>query len=366
MTESSLSTRRRPVEPSSDDVQRGYLTTELVQCTLPHSDPGKTHAYVRKNGRFRLTVQSGLDENAEPIGLPYGSLSRLLLIWIITEAVRTQSQTLYLNNTLNAWLRAVGCDPNTGRGKRGDFKRLCRQMERLFRARFSFTYEAGNEESGRKAWIDMQVAPEAQLWWDFKNPEQGSIFESYIRLGEQFFKAVIDSPVPFDVNMLRKLKRSPLAIDLYTWSIWRVWRMKPNEQITVSYPALTEQFGAEYGRERDFIIHLRKTLVKVKEVWPLFPVELTERGLVLNGIPKEQLPIQPEFKAHRYLKRKYSDDPFELTTEELIRAEKFAPGWDVRALRKDWAAWCKQKSILPERPAAHFYDFLKEHAKRNG
>ena len=49
-----------------------YYSPELIQCTLPHSDP-KTPAWVRKNGQFSLIVASGYDENAQAIGIPYGS-----------------------------------------------------------------------------------------------------------------------------------------------------------------------------------------------------------------------------------------------------------------------------------------------------
>jgi hypothetical protein len=36
-------------------------------------------------------------------------------------------------------------------------------------------------------------------------------------LGENFFEAITAAPVPLDMRVLKTLKRSPLALDLYAW-----------------------------------------------------------------------------------------------------------------------------------------------------
>ncbi|HEX2082195.1 MAG TPA: replication protein RepA, partial [Xanthomonadaceae bacterium] len=76
----------------------------------------------------------------KPIGYPYGVILRLLLFWIVSEAVRTKSRRLELGPSLNQFLRAIGLNPATGRGKRGDATRLREQMDRLFQASISFQY----------------------------------------------------------------------------------------------------------------------------------------------------------------------------------------------------------------------------------
>jgi hypothetical protein len=48
---------------------------------------------------------------------------------------------------------------------------------------------------GYGGWI-MQVAPEGELWWDPKRPDQGS----WIELGEKFFQAITTVPVPTDLG----------------------------------------------------------------------------------------------------------------------------------------------------------------------
>ena len=75
----------------NNDPDLGFLTRLLMLCTLPRSNPGRRREYRRVNGPFSLYMQAGPDTT-----LPYGSVPRLLLAWVCTEAVRTQSRDLPL------------------------------------------------------------------------------------------------------------------------------------------------------------------------------------------------------------------------------------------------------------------------------
>jgi hypothetical protein len=355
-----------PQPIQEETARRGYMARELVQCTLPHSDPGDVEAYSRRDGNFVFGIRSGYDHRAQKrVGLPYGSIPRLLLLWITSQAVSSPTAPrLELGNVLNEFLRDVGLDPRTGGGKRSDVKRLKEQMVRLFMAEISFVYTEGTATQGGQAWLDMKVAPKGCLWWDFKQPEEAQLFDSYIILGDDFYKAITANPVPIDLRIAGALKRSPLALDLFVWTTYRLFRMKDKEAITISYHDLQNQFGAEYGRDRDFKTALRDGLDKVAKEWPALPCELTPRGLVLHGIPKKDLPIQAKAN-HPLLNRKRSSDPFELSTADLIRAGEYAHGLDVRVMRREWASWCQESGIVPETPIAHFITFLKRHHERN-
>ena len=41
------------------------------------------------------------------------------------------------------------------------------------------------------------------------------MWDSTIRLGENFFNEIVTKPIPLDMNTMRSLKRSPLGLDLY-------------------------------------------------------------------------------------------------------------------------------------------------------
>src|SRR5271157_3167291 len=101
----------------------GYMARALVQATLPHK---ATHdnEFTRENGLFSLTILA-----PRKFGLPYGSIPRLLLSWMTTEAVYTRSPVLELGPTLSAFMAELGLARQGG--KRGDITRFKKQTESL-------------------------------------------------------------------------------------------------------------------------------------------------------------------------------------------------------------------------------------------
>ena len=81
------------VTASEADPDLGFMARTMALCSLPRTNPGKQTQYVRRNGPFTLVMIAGADKKR-----PYGNLPRLLLTWISTEAVRTQSRVLVLGN----------------------------------------------------------------------------------------------------------------------------------------------------------------------------------------------------------------------------------------------------------------------------
>ena len=89
----------------------GYLARLFTQTSLPYRDPGDVPAWGRRNGSLSLVVQPGMriDQSGKPvsIGYPYGTIPRLLLTWLSTEAVRTQSAELSLGSSLAEFMRSL-------------------------------------------------------------------------------------------------------------------------------------------------------------------------------------------------------------------------------------------------------------------
>jgi hypothetical protein len=149
---------------AADAQDAAYLARELVQASLPHSNPGDVPIWTRRNGDVTLAIQPGMNiRTGKTYGYPYGTILRLLLFWITTEAVRVRSRRLELGHSLNGFMADLGLNPDTGGGKRGDAKRLRDQMERLVRSRFSLERYEVHEEQASNGWIDMQVAPKGQM-----------------------------------------------------------------------------------------------------------------------------------------------------------------------------------------------------------
>ena len=292
--------------PDPDSADLAFMARQLIQCTLPHSDPCisferipgtrkrkrvevNVPAWQREDGNAALILQPGWDKTLKKsIGYPYGAIPRLLLFWIVAEAVRTQKPRLTLGRNLAKFMRSVGLDPNGG-GKRSDYKRLKDQMRRLFRCHITFdgTLEADGAHGDR--WKDMPVAEEGELWWH-PHPDQDALWESWIELGPKFFDAVRAYPVPLDTRALRGLKQSPLALDLYAWVCHRAFVIMQRNQIVRQYQKpkiikwqwLKDQFGADYSTVNNFQKKAIHALRKIETVYPGLSIGKAAGGFTIH------------------------------------------------------------------------------------
>ena len=244
----------------------GYMARMLVQATMPHSKQDGC-SFSRSNGTFRLSITAPAE-----VGLPYGSLPRLLLSWITTEACRTQSRELELGRSLSQFMEHLGEVPTGGRW--GSVARVKQQTRRLIAATFVISQEHLERERG----VALQVIDTYELWWG-KAPGQTTVWPSTVRLGERFYQEVIDRPVPLDLRALRALKKSPMALDIYCWMTYRLSYL--GAKTMVPWAGLQAQFGAGYTRPDNFRTYFLKQLGAVTAVYPGARYEVDTRGLTL-------------------------------------------------------------------------------------
>lgn len=246
----------------------GYMARALVQATMPHSKPKET-SFVRENGAFSMAIM------AHPkVGLPYGSVPRLLVAYLTTEAVRSKSREIELGGTLSAFMAELGEVPTGGRW--GSITRVKEQTKRLFASNIACTYTSDDRDAG----VNLAVADSYELWWNPKNPDQASMFTSFVKLGERFFEEVTQNPVPVDLRALKALKKSPMALDTYCWLTYRMsYLSKPT---VIPWEALQMQFGAEYKVTRQFKAAFLRHLKAVLLMYPDAHVQPVEHGLELR------------------------------------------------------------------------------------
>lgn len=282
------------VRQEPDAYELAYMARELVQCTLPHKNPGDIPAWGRTNGNLSLGITPGWDfQKKESIGFPYGSIPRLLICWINTEAVQTGKRRLSLSDTFGGFVRDIGLNPNTGRGKRGDATRLRDQMRRLFASHISFQQTKQVQEREAERWVNMQVSSKGELWWDPKSPDQIGMWGSWIELGEDFFKAITAAPVPVDLRALRALKHSPLALDLYIWSTHKVHSvLRKGKPQFVSWRGLMGQFGADYNDLSNFRKKATARLKMIQTVYPDLKLAEAQGGIQILPTSKLAIPIK--------------------------------------------------------------------------
>ena len=250
------------VSASEADADLGFMARLLALCSLPRTNPGNRHQYKRVNGPYKLVMVAGADNK-----LPYGSLPRLLLAWVSTEAVRTQSRELVLGHSLSGFMRKLGMSDDSG-SPRGDRTRLRNQMKRLFGCSVQLIYE----DERVTASMTSPVAARAEFWWNERKPDEPVLFNSKIRLGEDLFNEIINHPVPLDMNTLTALKRSALGLDLYLWLTYRTFML--NRPLRLTWQQVYRQFGAhpDNASDKRTVLNFRskvlRELKKIKMAWP--------------------------------------------------------------------------------------------------
>ena len=247
------------VGASEADPNLGFMARLMALCSLPRTNPGNQYQYKRVNGPYKLILS-----RTGEYKLPFGNLPRLLLAWISTEAVRTQSCELVLGDSLSEFMRTLGVYSSDGKA----YTRLRNQMNRLFNAHVRLIHK---HEHGER-FVSSAIAGRGEFWWNKRKPDEPVLFNSKIRLGEDLFNEIIRCPVPLDMNTLKALKRSPLGLDLYMWAVYRTFSLK--RPMRLSWPQLYRQFGVDPAKAsdkftvRDFRTDCLRELKKIKLAWP--------------------------------------------------------------------------------------------------
>lgn len=262
--------------------QVGFMARLLVQTTLPHRDPGPVEVWVRRNGNFTLQITPGrtvasASARSRKLGVPYGTYPRLIVTFLTTEAVRTRSPEIYLGRSLGEFMRRLGLQAD-GRA----IHRVKEQMLRLIFANIDWAYSSGNTDLGQ----GLRPIESRCTFWDTANPEQGAIFPSSLTLNLRLYKEIIEASIPLDMRVVRELARlrTTMGMDIYPWLTWRQHRLIHGSRgaTTIPWDSLSGQFGADYGRLRDFKAAFAEALRIVLELYPQGSAVPTESGLLLT------------------------------------------------------------------------------------
>jgi hypothetical protein len=273
--------RQKPLFPEAEPAEGpiGYTTRILVATTLPHSQP-VDNEFTRHSGLYDLCLLT-----PRRVGLPYGRYPRLILVWLITEAVRRRTPLLYLPRTLSTFASQLGITPSSG--SKGTLVQLREQLHRLVNVTFAclgavpsqsaFPLAPGFYEGG-----GIRPVKRYLLWWD--DPESDPA-TPYLLLNEDFYQELIAHPIPVSLAVLRSF-RSPLEMDVYMWLTWRSVRsLRLQRPEPISWKALHRQFGADYTEEKAFRFNFLRAVKRVLTFYAAIRVKSTRRGFVLYPFP---------------------------------------------------------------------------------
>jgi hypothetical protein len=254
----------------SDEEQRiGVMHAGFAMTALPHKQI-QDMTWVRQTGDVKLVVESGRDADQNPVGIPFGSIARMILLYLQTEAVKTKSRDIPLGRSMNQWLSNLGVDSG---GRQYQLAR--EQSKRLSLCRLTFFREGPNATMvSNGSFVRNAILPSS-------NAEEGqlTLWRESVRLDEGFYDSLMQHPMPVREAAIREIGSRSMAIDIYIWLAYRLHVL--SKPTPVSWAALYAQFGGGFAQIRQFRAKFKEPLNLALAAYPEARVSIDDAGLIL-------------------------------------------------------------------------------------
>ena len=282
--------------------QRGYLYSGFAMTCLPHRKPkDEGQPWKRQNGRFRLAIEPGFlvgptgeyvtDETGADrlYGVPFGPRARLILLYLQSEAVKTNSPEVRLGQSMNDWMSRMGVSAGGT-----SYAAIRAQSERISACRITVSWS--DDETGRSGFERANIVGGMMFMPAAGDSRQGSLWDETARLSPEFYQSLRDHPLPVNETAIRGIKNSSLSLDVYVWLCYRLKAVK--KDTPVSWAALHRQFGSDVAQTWKFKQSFLPALKEALAVYPDARVDLDDkRGLIL----RPSRPAVPEAEARKLL-----------------------------------------------------------------
>ena len=123
---------------ADEENRLGITHAGFAMTSLPHKRI-EEGLWKREGHRTTLLVESGRSRTGELVGVPYGSIARLILLYLQTEAVRTNTPEVELGRSMKSWMGRMSL--TTG-GK--TYQLVTEQARRISACRLTFFTEREN------------------------------------------------------------------------------------------------------------------------------------------------------------------------------------------------------------------------------
>ena len=295
----STSLDRRCIETTSrilsdESGQAGYVHAGFAMTALPHKRTNVAE-WVRDSIDVRLRIESGKNREGGVVGIPFGYVARLILLYLQTEAVKTKSREVELGRSMHSWLKTMGLNSG-GKG----YAAVREQAQRLSLCRLTFyQIAAGGEAIMNGSFVREAILPTRN------GDTQLSLWRDTVILDEVFYESLIRHPLPVREEAIRTLSGRSMAIDLYIWLAYRLHYLEG--PIRVPWPAMHRQFGAGFGLMRQFRAHARDALALALAAYPEARVSVGDDAVTLMPSPapisKKLMDSRPRIWSASRLKR---------------------------------------------------------------
>ena len=255
---------------SEDAEKMGFTYSGFALTSLPHK-PQTELVWKREGHNLTMLIQSGVDRSGKPLGLPYGSYARFILLFLQSEAIRTGSREVELGRSMKVWLGSMGISIGGT-----SYKMVNEQARRISGCTLTFFADrAGAQIKSRGGFVKTEITMSNMVG------DQPALWQDRVLLDEDFFRALREHPVPVSETALRAIgPRSMADRCLHLCSPMELHALR--RDMEVGWPSLYAQFGAGFSRLRRFRAHFIDCLALAMAAYPEARVEVTERSVILR------------------------------------------------------------------------------------
>jgi hypothetical protein len=256
---------------AEEEFRLGITHAGFAMTSLPHKRTDAPH-WKREGNGTKLFVESGIDSNGQQIGVPYGSFTRLILLYLQTEAIRTNSPEVELGRSMKNWMLKMSL--TTG-GQ--TYRLVSEQARRISACRLTFfTDRAGAEYRHNGAFVRDAISMTGVA-----DERQPSLWQDKVRLDDGFWESLKAHPVPVLEEAVKAIGAKSMAIDVYIWLAYRLHVL--SKSTPVSWAAIHAQLGADFLLQRKTKALFLEALALALAVYPQANVDVEKGGIVMHA-----------------------------------------------------------------------------------
>lgn len=269
---------------AEEESRLGITHAGFAMTSLPHKRI-QEGLWKRDGYRTTLLVESGRTRTGGVIGVPYGSIARLILLYLQTEAIRTNTPEVELGRSMKSWMGRMSL---TIGGK--TYQLVTEQARRISACRLTFFTD---RENGAESRHNGAFVQDAITFTSVVDSDQPSLWQDRVRLDPSFWRSLKEHPVPVREEAIQAIGTRSLAIDVYIWLAYRLHSL--SKSTPVSWAAIHAQFGAGFRLVRQIKPTFLEALGLALAVYPEARVDTDKQGVVLHPSP----PAVPKAEARR-------------------------------------------------------------------
>ena len=254
----------------------------LTSVSLPYRSQGEARSYTRTCGNVSLRLDAGAvpagDGAWRDVPLPYGAKARLLMLHLTSEAIKTGSPVVEVEDSFTAFARSLNISTDAR-----NLRRLRSQIEAMAAVRMALAQKNGSRIEVFQGNVFEGISAELP-----EDPRQMPLWSSVVRFSPRFYESARQRAVPLNRAAVMALKHSARCLDVYGWLAHRFYGL--GKPVKVRWTSLRFQFGKPEQDLKSFKRRFKQALAQVLAVYPEAKVSETHGGIRLLPSPT---PVKP-------------------------------------------------------------------------